>query len=361
MSVRDVIRHSVFRISTLFVISSLLVATGFAQQSAPALPDAASAPAKEASAPANEQSDAAKAAPATSAAPEDYLITAEDLLNVFIIDVPELSREYRVSQTGSLSFPLLKQPLQAEGLTVSQFTSELATALRANGLVSDPHISVTVKESRLHSVAIGGAVKHPQMYTVFGKSSLLDILALAGGLEDDAGSTVRITRGAMATRMAAAQDGGSGAAKQESLTIDLKRLLDSGDSSLNVPIYPGDSVMVPLGGIVYVVGAVNRPGGFVLSAQRQGMTVIQVLALAEDVKSTAIRDKSMIVRTGPEFPGGRKEIPINLKAILAGKEPDYPLEANDVLYVPDSSSRKAFRRGAEAALQTLTGIAIYRR
>ena len=69
----------------------------------------------------------------------------------------------------------------------------------------------------------------------------------------------------------------------------------------------------------------------------------------------------MVVRRGSQYTGGREEIPVNLKQVLAGKEPDFPLQSNDILYVPDSSSRKAFRRGAEAALQTITGIAIYRR
>lgn len=290
-------------------------------------------------------------------APQDYLITAEDVLDVYIIDVPELSRQYRVGPSGLLSVPLLPEPLKVAGLTPDQLASQLATVLRSRGLVSNAHVSVTVKESRAHSVAIAGAVKKPQIYYVFGRSTLLDILSLAGGLEDNAGSIVRVTRGPLAAQAMGTADSAEG---RQSVEIDLRRLLETGDPSLNVPIFPGDSVTVPLGGVVYVVGAVNKPGGFTLSTQRQGMTVMQVLALAEDAKSTALRDKSVVVRRGAQYAGGREEVPVNLKNIMAGKAPDLPLQANDILYVPDSSSRKALRRAAEAAIQTLTGIAIYR-
>jgi len=144
-------------------------------------------------------------------APEDYLISAEDLLDVFIIDVPELSRQYRVTPTGTLEFPFLKTPLTAEGLTPAQLGDELAGALRSGGLVREPHISISVKESRLHSVAIAGAVKKPQVYTVFGRTTLLDVLSLAGGLDDAAGSLVRITRGPMGMRLTGSAPTGSDA------------------------------------------------------------------------------------------------------------------------------------------------------
>ena len=290
-------------------------------------------------------------------APQDYLITAEDLLDVYIVDVPELSREYRVSPSGQLSVPLLPEPLKVAGLTPDQLADQLAAAVRSHGLVSNPHVSIAVKESRAHSIAIAGAVKKPQIYYVFGRTTLLDVLSMAGGLEDNAGNIVRVTRGPLAMQ-AVANEGKAEA--QRSVEIDLRRLLETGDPALNVPIFPGDSVTVPLGGVVYVVGAVNKPGAFTLSTQRQGMTVMQVLALSEDAKSTALRDKAMVVRRGAQYAGGREEIPVKLKEIMAGKAPDLPLQANDILYVPDSSSRKALHRGAEAAIQTITGIAIYR-
>jgi polysaccharide export outer membrane protein len=302
------------------------------------------------------------ASSAATRVPEDYLISPEDLLDIYIMDVPELSRQYRVTPSGRLVFPLLPSAIKAEGLTPDEISKELASALRANGLVSNPHISVTVKESRLHSVAIAGAVKKPQIYPVFGRTNLLDILSLGGGLDENAGSVVRITRGELGMRAVSdgTRPGAATGAGQQSFTIDLKRLLETGDPELNVAVYPGDSVTVPMGGVVYVVGAVNKPGGFVLSTQRQGLTVTQALALAENPKDTAIKDRALVVRRGEQYPGGRQEIAINLRTVMAGNSPDVVLQPNDILYIPESSSRKALRRGADAAIQMLIGAVIWR-
>jgi polysaccharide export outer membrane protein len=295
-------------------------------------------------------------------APQDYLISADDVLDVYVMDVADLSRTYRVSPTGAIKLPLLPEPIIAQGLTPDQLSDTIAAALKANGLVMTPNITVTVKESVAHSVAIAGAVKEPKMYPVFGRMNLLDIISLAGGLEDNAGSMARITRGPIALRNL--NLGGPGMkpdANDLSFTVDLRRLLETGDPALNVPIFPGDSVTIPLAGIVYVVGAVNKPGGFVLSTARQGMTVLQALAMAEDTKPTALRDKAIVVRRGAELTTARQEIPVNLKKILQGRAADFSLQANDILFVPDSSSRRAMRKGAEAALQMLTGIVVWRR
>lgn len=144
-------------------------------------------------------------------------------------------------------------------------------------------------------------------------------------------------------------------------TVDLKKLLQTGDPTYNIDIYPGDRITVPHSGVVYVVGAVNKPGGFPLRTSDKGMTVLQALAMAEDAKSTAMRDKSMIIRPDPSAPDGQKMMPINLNLVLAGKVQDRLLRADDILFIPDSTAKKAFRRGAEAALQAATYLAIYAR
>jgi len=130
---------------------------------------------------------------------------------------------------------------------------------------------------------------------------------------------------------------------------------------LNVPILPGDRITVPRAGVVYVVGAVNKPGGFELGLNRQRISLLQAVALAEDLKTTALRSKAVLIRGGVSSPIGRSEVPVDLKRVLAGKSPDLELKANDILFVPDSSSRKLLKRGAEAVLQVATGVAIYGR
>ena len=145
-----------------------------------------------------EQATAAQVAALTK--PEDYVIGPDDLLNVYILDVPELSRDYRVSAAGTITIPVLANPLDAAGLTLAQFSDLLSQELKTQGLVSDPHITMSVDQSRLHSIAIVGAVKRPQIYPVLTRTTLLDVLSQAEGVADDAGNTVIVRRGDIATR-----------------------------------------------------------------------------------------------------------------------------------------------------------------
>jgi polysaccharide export outer membrane protein len=294
--------------------------------------------------------------------PEDYVIGPDDLLNVYVLDVPELSRDYRVSAAGTIAIPVLATPLDAAGLTLERFSDLLAKELKTQGLVSDPHITMAVDQSRLHSIAIVGAVRRPQVYPVLTRTTLLDILSQAEGLADDAGNTVIVHHGDIGTRAQSRNGSAPGSPEQlqgDTLTIDLRRLIEGADPSLNVNIYPGDRITVPRAGVIYVVGAVNKPGGFAMKASSHGMTVLQVLALAEDTKSTAKRDQTVIIRNDSQAPEGRKQIPIDLKSILRGKSADPVLQAEDILFVPDSGGRRALNRGIESVVQAATGVAIY--
>jgi polysaccharide export outer membrane protein len=295
---------------------------------------------------------------ARASAEPEYLISPDDVLEVYVLDVPELSRAYEVSATGKVTLPLLAAPVVAAGLTLEQFSQLVRARLQEEGFVSDARVSTSVRESRVHAVAITGAVKRPQMYRVLGRTTLLDMLSQAEGVTDDAGTVAMVRRGDIA--VSALQARSPQIEVPRAVSVDLERLLGKGDAAANIDIYPGDRIVVPRAGIVYVVGAVNRPGGFPLKTGRQSITVLQALALAEDLKTTAVRSKAVIIHGDAAAPGGRRQRPIDLKKLLAGKSPDPPLVAEDILFVPDSSSRRALKRGAEAALQMATGLAIYR-
>jgi polysaccharide export outer membrane protein len=140
--------------------------------------------------------------------------------------------------------------------------------------------------------------------------------------------------------------------------INLKSLMDSVDPAFNLPVHPGDIVKVPRAGIVYVVGEVKKPGGFVLR-NNENITVLQALALAEGLTRTSLKSQARIIRTD-QGTDKRIETPIDLGKVLASKSSDILLQPNDILFVPDSSAKSAFYRGAEAVLSTATGLAIYR-
>jgi polysaccharide export outer membrane protein len=307
----------------------------------------------------------ASPAPDRQSGARDVVISPDDVLDLLVLDVPEFSGHYRVSPTGSITLPLLQGAIHAAGLTPNELSQVIGEKLRAGGFVNNPQVTISVRESRVHSVAVTGAVKRPQIYPLFSPTTLLDVLSQAEGLAEDASTTAVVTRGEVAL----------GALKEEgqceqldhqeacsaTLTVDLKKLLDTGDPHLNIVLYPGDRVTVPRAGIIYVVGAVNRPGGFPLKYDREEMTVLKALALAQDLKPSAVKGKAMIIRRNSPRPEGKEEIPLDLKKILARQAPDVSLEANDILFVPDSTSKKALIRGAEAAVQTVSGVIIWRR
>jgi len=305
-----------------------------------------------------------RAVPSSPGQGFDYVIAPDDDLEVFVMDIPELSHDYRVSPTGLISVPLLKDPILAAGLTPNRLGQVIAKELQTAGMVDHPYITVRVKQSRLHAVAVLGAVKRPQIYPIFGTTTLMDALSQAEGLAVDAGSTAIVTRGETAMRALAAEDPDKGQDERgtpvpSTMKIDLNRLLERGDTDANVVLYPGDRVSVQRAGIIYVVGAVNKSGGYVLTNEREQMTVLKAVALAESLKSTAAPKRAVIIRKNPGASVGTDEIPVDLKKMLAGHAPDKVLMANDILFVPESGLKKAGYRTAEAAAQGAT-LLLYR-
>lgn len=315
---------------------------------------------------------------------QEYRIGPEDLLEISVFEAPELGRSVRVSASGEISMPLLGV-VRAAGLTPGEMESVLAELLRRT-YMKDPQVSVFVKEMQSHPVSVFGAVKKPGVFQVRGTKTLIEMLSMAEGLADDAGDTVLVMRhgtlrnsitvsegtrdpireigpstsqinGEPASRMPG--DFAGSRPESEAEEINLKSLLNSGDTRFNVPVYPGDVVKVARAGIVYVVGEVKKPGGFQLKSN-ENISVLQAIALAEGLTRTSAISQTRIIRTD-EASGTRREIPIHLNRILAGKIPDPMLEARDIVFVPNSTSRSALYRGLEAAISVGTGVAIYRR
>src|SRR5437667_8778306 len=126
--------------------------------------------------------------------PHDYVIGAGDLLNIYVFDVEELSREVRVSQTGTIGIPLVPVRLHVAGLTELQTEQKIAEVLEANGLVTHADVSVTVKEHKSKPITVVGAVSHPMVDPADRPVTVLEVLAEAGGVANDAGDTVIVAR-----------------------------------------------------------------------------------------------------------------------------------------------------------------------
>ncbi|MGA8013997.1 MAG: polysaccharide biosynthesis/export family protein [Candidatus Acidiferrales bacterium] len=297
-----------------------------------------------------------------SARPVDTAIGSGDLLHVDVFDVPELSREVRVGDGGDISYPLIPGKIAAAGLTPFELEEKLEQLLIENGLVSHPQVSVFVKEQTSQPVSVVGAVQHTMVYQVMRPTTLLEVLSAAGGITDDAGSVVVITRvarpGKPRTQTISATD--DLAKDQQIITIRWQDLLESGNAVFNVPVYGGDVVSIPRAGIVYVLGlGVAQPGGYVLQSRGEQVTVLKAVALAHGLTGFAKANSAVIMRTNPAT-GNKDQIPVRIKAIENHQTEDVALKSNDVLYVPDSRAAKVLARGGEAMLGIGTQIAVFR-
>jgi len=298
---------------------------------------------------------------ASSASPSNrlgarYVVAKDDLLEVYVVDAQELSREYRVDGDGMITLPMLSRPVMAAGLTLDQLSEAIRKGLLDAGMLADPQVTVTVKSSPWNTVVLSGAAKKPGVYPVYGHTTLLELLTESEGLSDDAGGTAIITRaenapgGTGPNPARAAQD--ADPAISRTVNVDVWRLWQNGDASLNVDLYPGDRVMVQRAGIVYVVGGVNRGGGVVLSNDQEQMTVLKVIALAGNFTREAKARKAVIIRKAPNAPGGRQELQVDLKKVLSNRAPDQQLLASDILYVPESGVKRTLDMVVSAVVTT---------
>ena len=356
----------------------------------------------------------ALSAASRAVAPHDYIIGSGDLLSVQVFDVPELSREVRVSQTGTIGIALVPVRLHVSGLTELQAELKIAEVLEANGLVSHPEVSVAVKERKSKPITIVGAVPHPMVYQADRQVTLLEALAEAGGISADAGESVIITRAeasaedastpppitvqdaapssanvtknpaplqpvppSASTSSADADPAGAQSAKSvpsagtssldslavpaplaNTITVNLNQILESGDTSNNIPLLPGDVVTVPHAGIVYALGAVTRPGGFAVSNDRGQLTTLKLLALAGGLNTTAKSTRAVIVRK--DAAGQERQVEVDLKKVMKFEAEDIRLQPSDILYVPNSATKQALIKAVELGVGISSAVIIYR-
>jgi polysaccharide biosynthesis/export protein len=352
--------------------------------------------------------------------PHDYVIGNGDVIDVEVYDVKELSRELRVSQTGSIGIPLVPVRLHVGGLTEVQTEQKIAEVLEANGLVSRPQVSVSVKERKSKPITVVGAVQHSLVYQADRPVTILEVLAEAGGIANDAGDTVIVTRPSeepsagsseppeigpedSAPTTTSKESTQTGVAPTEStsstssvsnissvpktvfagpaptvrhdtvanppalneppslsntITINLNELVESGNATNNIILQAGDIVTVPHAGIAYILGAVNRPGGFVMANDRSQMSTLKLLALSGGLTRTAKKDRAVIIRKDSQ--GQQHEVAVDLKKVLERTSEDVTLQPSDILFVPDSASKQAMYKALEIGIALGAAVALYR-
>jgi polysaccharide export outer membrane protein len=259
-------------------------------------------------------------------------IGPSDLIHLMVYDSPELSQSFRIDKQGNLNLPLLRTPLRAEGLMPDALRDEIAAALRAQHLLVNPVVDVSVVEYRSRDVTIAGAVKTPTTLQEVGDLRLLGALSQAGGLLPEAGPEIVVEQA-------------SGSLQR----LSVRKIFDGFHPQLNIRILAGAQIRVPACDQVFVVGNVKRPGAFPFRSL-EDTTVLQLLALSGGLDSFS-RGKAYIYRQ--EQDGAQKtEIEIPLRRILDRKANDVRLIANDILYVPTNGKLKT----SASVINHVTGI-----
>lgn len=280
-------------------------------------------------------------------------IGRDDLLAINVYQSPELTRTVRVGPDGKLRLPMLHQEIVAEGILPNELESRISAALRAEKLLVEPIVTVTLVEYRSRPISVAGAVKRPLVFQATGIVTLLDAITRAEGLTADASAEILVSR---------AQPVENGGTATLVRRIPVRGLIDAADPELNLRLYGGEEIRVPEAGKVYLVGNIKRPGAYPVQDSAD-TSVLKVLALAEGLAPFAARQAYIYRRDAATM--SRSEIPIELQKIMERKVPDIPLQSNDILYIPDNKGRRmtvgALERIAGFGTATASGVLIWRR
>ncbi len=296
------------------------------------------------------------AADPANSVPAGYVLGPNDQINVSVSELPEFtSKSYRIDEDGTVSLPLLGR-VRAGGLTLAQLENNLFSALQRQVLT--PHISANIVEVRNQPLSVMGAVNTPGTQQIQGDKTLFDAIAGAGGLKPEAGDTITVTRRTSEGPLDLPNEVMDTASGRSSATVKVRDVVELRDPHANIRVRANDEIAVARGPVLYVIGDVHKPGGFTIS-QGRPVYALEALSLAEGFAPNASPGNARILRRKPET-DAREEIPINLKKILAGKSKDVQLSPDDILFVPDNTSRRATTKVLETALATISGVVIWR-
>ncbi|MBI5633884.1 MAG: polysaccharide biosynthesis/export family protein [Nitrospirae bacterium] len=256
---------------------------------------------------------------------ESYLIGPEDLLDIEAYNVEELKKTVRVNSHGDIALPLVGI-LKVKGLTTAE--AEQLIAKKLDKFVQETVVTVFVKEYKSQRISVLGAVKKAQVFAITGQRYLLDMLLMADGLAAEAGSICYVIRPTLKTNTNS---------RAETIVINLDELIMRGNFSLNIPVFAGDIINVPKGGIFFVDGEVKTPGVYTMKGKT---SLVQAITMAQGFGLNASTDDVRIFRDNGK--GEREIIVVNYDNITSGSQPDMMIAENDIIIVAASGTKTFF-------------------
>jgi polysaccharide export outer membrane protein len=295
----------------------------------------------------------------TRAAPALYRLGSGDEISVQQANAEELDgATARVDDLGFVNMPLTGR-VQLSGLTLEE--AEAALKERLGKLLLNPEPVLSITQYRSQPVSVVGAVNTPGVIQLQGRKTLVEMISMAGGVRADAGTDAEITRRMTYGKIPLQNAVVDGSGQFSTSKVNLPLLLRGTSPATNIVILPQDIISVPRAELIYVTGDVKKPGGFPLTTNGS-ISVLQAVALAEGVTTDSVPQNAKIFRSkdnGEDGVAGREELTVDVRAIQKGKIKDFDLKPRDILFIPDSTSKRAGTRAAEAALQAVVGIAIW--
>lgn len=292
-----------------------------------------------------------------TASEKDYRISAGDVIQIQIEDAPELSHYYRVNSSGCIEIPVLGL-VEAQKKTTYELARLIAKGLLEEEYLNAPNVLVTIKQYSSLTFFIQGSVRNPGVYQTEGRPSLLTMIGLAGGLTDGHGSTVFILRPIKTKKpgpeaenqISGLQDQTSGSDQSTEIRTSGIAATPAADADYELikvnmgvlykgqfdqRLEPGDIVNIPRADVFFITGEVKAPGSFPL---KEGTTLRQAVSLAQGMTFSAKPTQGIIFREDPML-GSRREIKVDISAVMNGKKEDIPVLANDVIIIPNSRTK----------------------